>query len=558
MAGRTYRRARAQRTVKRANPYRRLVRRNGKSLLPRLKRTQNMSVEDLQNQVATQVSFLEVEDLFPSGYSKSKIQTRNSWFDSLGDDEDRVKVLMAQLAGLIRTLDPSSSDAYLQVIDDEFKARKGDPETLKGNLMSTIAAIYDIPETKPAAPSAPSAAAPSAAPPTSAAKLESSGMSFVDLLYDEADEDDEEEAPPATSSTPSRMPAIPPTFGESEASSAQPQMSELEALRREAATYRITSDEVSALMDSDPEMTQEQALDILIGMAQESGDQPQAVSTASPSAPDYSKPTPPPRTTEQRRTYAEQRGQLPTKTYELSPLEEYRLALFSNRPNSIRETYGPFFLFLQFKRRTLPLPSLEDWLDALGPLEGNEIRGDLQWSNPDMRNKIYLYVRRKPEMPTQMFVPSLNPVRRGKKLEFAPVAEFISRDDIVPGLILPQKLVAPRFGYPKTDQQAQRIAERVGEFNNPDSVTSWWQMMKLVGINESRSPWRSRREKYQAYDVILFEETEGGKPRIVAYFDSPRQSLRKFSMPSKDKLPARAQLPNPRRRRRRITTKRRR
>ncbi|MGA0212647.1 MAG: hypothetical protein ACO3JH_06650, partial [Flavobacteriaceae bacterium] len=268
MAGRTYRRARAQRTVKRANPYRRLIRRNGKSLLPRLKRPSNMSVEDLQNRVATQVSYLDVEDLFPSGYSKSKIQTRNNWFDSLGDDEERVKVLMAQLAGLIRTLDPSNSDAYLQVIDDEFKARKGDPETLKGNLMSTVAAIYGIPETQPAAaPPAPSAAAPpvaASAPP--APKLESTNMLFTDLLDDEEEEDDDEEASAATSSTPlTTMPPIASAFGKSEASSAQPPVAYLQKLRQEAARYRITSDQVRRYMRQDEELTEKEALEILIG-----------------------------------------------------------------------------------------------------------------------------------------------------------------------------------------------------------------------------------------------------------------------------------------------------
>lgn len=255
------------------------------------------------------------------------------------------------------------------------------------------------------------------------------------------------------------------------------------------------------------------------------------------------------------------------RAYELSNSELVRLAIYRRSNARQRETYGKFFLFLQFGKRTKPIPSVDVWIKAIDawgsnnkPLISNtpmlrEVFESVNYQNPALRQNLFvLYRPYRKGAPTQFYVPSLNGTysNDGKnRIVFSPAAEFISRTDIVPGSILPNDLKKAYLGYTEDERTSGDII-RIGKLNEPESVSSIYQMAEAIGLMQSNKPWRKRREKYQAYGVFYFEEDSKGKIQMRKYFDPPRPSLMPAStgpvILSDEQL---TQLPNPRRNRRR-------
>ena len=266
-----------------------------------------------------------------------------------------------------------------------------------------------------------------------------------------------------------------------------------------------------------------------------------------------------------------------TQPYSLSNSELIRLAIYRRSDVRQRDTYGRYFLFLQFGERTKPIPSIDVWLKAIE--EGREDLGaqisssrllelvfdNLDYSNKYLRQNMFiLYRPYRKGMPSQLYIPSLNAVysNDGKnRIVFPPAAEFISRTDIVPGSTLPSDLKKAYLGY--TDDE-RNLPQTIGQVGSPESIMSYWQLASAVGAQQGigidgLGNWRKRREKYQAYGTFIFMEDERGKINLARYYPSPRPSLA-YSDSMDVELDAEVlnRLPNPRRRRRRITTKRRR
>lgn len=266
-----------------------------------------------------------------------------------------------------------------------------------------------------------------------------------------------------------------------------------------------------------------------------------------------------------------------TQPYSLSNSELIRLAIYRRSDVRQRDTYGRYFLFLQFGERTKPIPSIDVWLKAIE--EGREDLGaqisssrllelvfdNLDYSNKYLRQNMFiLYRPYRKGMPSQLYIPSLNAVysNDGKnRIVFPPAAEFVSRTDIVPGSTLPSDLKKAYLGY--TDDE-RNLPQTIGQVGSPESIMSYWQLASAVGAQQGigidgLGNWRKRREKYQAYGTFIFMEDERGKINLARYYPSPRPSLA-YSDSMDVELDAEVlnRLPNPRRRRRRITTKRRR
>ena len=255
------------------------------------------------------------------------------------------------------------------------------------------------------------------------------------------------------------------------------------------------------------------------------------------------------------------------RAYELSNSELVRLAIYRRSNARQRETYGKFFLFLQFGKRTKPIPSVDVWIKAIDAWGSNnkplisstpmlgEVFESVNYQNPALRQNLFvLYRPYRKGAPTQFYVPSLNGTysNDGKnRIVFSPAAEFISRTDIVPGSILPNDLKKAYLGYTEDERTSGDII-RIGKLNEPESMSSIYQMAEAIGLMQSNKPWRKRREKYQAYGVFYFEEDSKGKIQMRKYFDPPRPSLMPTStgpvILSDEQL---TQLPNPRRNRRR-------
>lgn len=254
-------------------------------------------------------------------------------------------------------------------------------------------------------------------------------------------------------------------------------------------------------------------------------------------------------------------------TYELSNSELVRLAIYRRSNARQRETYGKFFLFLQFGKRTKPIPTVDVWLRAIdvwGSKNRNiiqstpmltEVFEDVSYQNPALRQNLFvLYRPYRKSAPTQFYVPSLNATysNDGKdRLVFSPASEFVSRLDIVPGSVLPSDLKKAYLGYTELERDSREI-QRIGKADEEMSVTSIYQMAEAIGLMQSNKPWRKRREKYQAYGVFYFEEDEKGRIQMRKYFDPPRPALMPLRSASMNLTEMQlGQLPNPRRNRRR-------
>jgi hypothetical protein len=258
--------------------------------------------------------------------------------------------------------------------------------------------------------------------------------------------------------------------------------------------------------------------------------------------------------------------------YELSNSELVRLAIYRRSDARQRQTYGRFFLFLQFGQRTKPIPGVDVWLKAVE--EGRSgmsatiqsepalmrIFDDISYQNPDFRRNIFMLYRPfRKGMPTQMYVPSSNPIRSndGKnRLIFSPAAEFVSRTDIKPGSPLPADLKKAYLGY--TDEERSPTNNiSIGQAGQSDSVMSYYQLADAIGVQQGVGPdgrgnWRRRREKYSAYGVFFFQEGKNGDIELLRYFPAPRPALI-GDAPSAQSISDQQlnQLPNPRRNRRR-------
>jgi len=258
--------------------------------------------------------------------------------------------------------------------------------------------------------------------------------------------------------------------------------------------------------------------------------------------------------------------------YELSNSELVRLAIYRRTDARQRQTYGRFFLFLQFGQRTKPIPGVDVWLEAIDAAKSGmavtiksepalrSIFDDISYQNPDFRRNIFMLYRPfRKGMPTQMYVPSLNPIRSndGKnRLIFSPAAEFVSRTDIKPGSPLPTDLKKAYLGY--TDEERSPTNNiSIGQAGQPDSVMSYYQMADAIGVQQGVGPdgrgnWRRRREKYSAYGVFFFQEDKDGNIELLRYFPAPRPALiGSAPIPQSISDQQLSQLPNPRRNRRR-------
>jgi len=261
-----------------------------------------------------------------------------------------------------------------------------------------------------------------------------------------------------------------------------------------------------------------------------------------------------------------------SRKYELSNSELVRLAIYRRTDARQRQTYGRFFLFLQFGQRTKPIPGIDVWLEAIDEAKGGmavtiksepalrSIFDDISYQNPDFRRNIFMLYRPfRKGMPTQMYVPSLNPIRSndGKnRLIFSPAAEFVSRTDIKPGSPLPADLKKAYLGY--TDEERSPTNNiSIGQAGQPDSVMSYYQMADAIGVQQGVGPdgrgnWRRRREKYSAYGVFFFQEDKNGDIELLRYFPAPRPALiGSAPVPQSISDQQLNQLPNPRRNRRR-------
>jgi hypothetical protein len=224
------------------------------------------------------------------------------------------------------------------------------------------------------------------------------------------------------------------------------------------------------------------------------------------------------------------------------PDDMFRMAKFKERHEHVQKTLAPYMLFLQQRRRTLPLPSVKDWVASIE--KGQEgiaavIPKDfpLDVKSDRFRSTVFVMYRNAPMLPTQMFVPSLNPIsyrqRRGKKVARAksspvwvPAMEFISRPDLNPAGYQPTEL--RKLGVEK-DTPIGGVVE--GEYGN----TSWAQMLfNYAGVLNPNSTWRRKSlgGKYSGYDVIFFTEDEEGKPVAERYFPAPSSVYYDYSAPT--------------------------
>jgi hypothetical protein len=253
----------------------------------------------------------------------------------------------------------------------------------------------------------------------------------------------------------------------------------------------------------------------------------------------------------------------PSERMGMSAFDRYRLEKLRTRSPRIQRQLGQFVLFLQMSQRTLPLPTVKAWEDAIkkgaGAIEagGGNIPPD--YKAPAFRNNIFVYFRRYPMNPSQMYVPSLYPAayiskkdRRAQQygatipkqgLAWSPSLELISREDLHPASLWPEALAkeGKRADWDLPSGLSTWEDMRVGfpNFENRNANMSWYQLLfGYIGADRVKSPWRNRARsgKYDAYGVLFFEESSDGRPVLVKYFPPPRKALYAYKPPALDTI----------------------
>jgi hypothetical protein len=249
----------------------------------------------------------------------------------------------------------------------------------------------------------------------------------------------------------------------------------------------------------------------------------------------------------------------------------WREKKFKLRSARIQKELGPFFFFLQLNARTLPLPSADEWIKAIK--DGEKVfKQDGEWLTPSgeafpldygklaFRQNAFLYVRNQNtvDAPTQMYLPSQNPVayetkkRKGGPKHWVPSLEFISRPDLSPDWTWPKHFLqsGAKWGLPEANVTG---STKIGGDNyreSPHGNRSWYQMLHnyMVVLRE-----KGRTGKFGAYGVLIFEEVQG-KPVLKAYIPPQMPSFLQLGIKSAQqmRLPSKAEMQkqNPRRRRR--------
>lgn len=249
----------------------------------------------------------------------------------------------------------------------------------------------------------------------------------------------------------------------------------------------------------------------------------------------------------------------------------WREKKFRLRSARIQRELGPFFFFLQLDQRTLPLPSVDDWIDAIR--KGADVFKEggsfitpsgkafpTDYKDSSFRQNAFLYVRNQNtvDAPTQMYLPSQNPVayrtkkREGGSEHWVPSLEFISRPDLSPKWTWPKHFLQPgsKWGLPEANVDDNTKIGGDSYRDSPHGNRSWYQMLHnyMVVLRE-----KGRTGKFGAYGVLIFEEVEGKPvlkayipPTIPSFIELGIKSAQQMRLPSKQEM----QMQNPRRRRR--------
>ena len=249
--------------------------------------------------------------------------------------------------------------------------------------------------------------------------------------------------------------------------------------------------------------------------------------------------------------------------------DRWREKKFRLRSARIQKELGPFFFFLQMDKRTLPLPSVDDWSKALKAGQG-VFKENGEFITPSgeafptdfkedaYRRNVFLYVRNRNTFlaPTQMFIPSQNPTayrtrrRESKEPHWVPSLEFISRPDISSEYTWPTDFVkiGEKWGLPSSFITATTLVVGDAFEDSPYANQSWYQMLHNY-MNTFRE--KGRTGKFGAYGVLIFEE-ENGKPVLKAYFPPQIPSFTQLGIKGAQqmRLPSKSEMKrkNPKRR----------
>lgn len=244
-------------------------------------------------------------------------------------------------------------------------------------------------------------------------------------------------------------------------------------------------------------------------------------------------------------------------SYEMTEYDRLRLLRFGARDKKVRTELAPFFMFLQLKERSYPLPTVAGWLTALS---GSDIQLPFSLDFRTERFRQNAFVLFRPSNGTsQLYLPSFNPIQqlskstrvKAKDYYWTPSLEFISRPELSEKDLFS---LVPTQVYKDTDVPNSVISShRIGSPNplNAQSRLSWYQMIHgYIGTDNLNTPFRKKgkTDKFSAFGILVFvddsETPNDMKLRLVDYIPSPRPGVRQYL----ESVPQRGMIrPNPRR-----------
>ena len=244
-------------------------------------------------------------------------------------------------------------------------------------------------------------------------------------------------------------------------------------------------------------------------------------------------------------------------SYIMTEYDRLRLNRFGSRSKRVRTELAQFFMFLQLRQRSYPLPTVKGWLTALQESDIS-LPFPLDFRTEQFRQNAFVLFRPS-NGTTQLYLPSFNPISklnkkstvRARDTYWTPSLEFISRPELTQKDLISR---VPTEVYNDTNVPSTIIkSHQIGSPNplNPQSKLSWYQMLHgYIGVDNLNTPFRKKgkTDKFSAFGVLIFvddsERPNEMKLRLVDYIPSPRPSYKQYL----GELPKRGMIrPNPKR-----------